>query len=433
MQGAPLTTIQGGINRLRLRGGARADTLYDLVNGFVTEVGTVVSRPGTERKATLDSLTRGLCAFEGKLWTFCHQAVDVPYGYELGILVSPDTGVMIASPGVVGATVEFTITAGRGTAPGNISTSTGADPSGYITTPSVPFGSFTDGQQLDDALYVYGVHVNAPFATPEAQTSFVLRLSAGTVASPTGAADSDAFESISFTDEEGNPFTFNRADAFDSNGTDLGAFRQWVWTPITSGQHMAVAGSYTFSLVLGSTPETTIAYEATLEHIHFAAPFMGALYVAAEFSDGNVYHYWLQPGTQWEANKVYKLGDIVYPSTPTGLVYRASRLGSANPPWAPNVPRFDGTGGSGYEQSVVEPTVYNDFYYTCIATTGASPRSGTVEPLWPEEDGATVIESTDNPADVNIPTTTTPSGTSTPDSNVTDRYGVFSGNRQVLR
>jgi len=153
---------------------------------------------------------------------------------------------------------------------------------------------------------------------------------------------------------------------------------------------------------------------------------MGALYVVAEFENGNIYHYWLQPGEAWEANHAYKAGDLVYPSTPTGLVYRASRLGSANPPWAPDVPRYDGSGGSGYEQSVIEPTTYNDFFYTAIATTGSNPRSGTEEPIWPTTDGATVVESTDNPPDVNTPTTTQdPSSSTTPSSPVTDRYGVL--------
>lgn len=427
MRDAPLTTIDGGINRLRTKGGARADTLYDLENGFVTEVGTVVARPGSERKATLNELTRGLCGFAGKLWTFCHTSVDVPYGYELAVLVSPKTGVVVTTPGSIGGTVEFSIIAGSGSPPGNITLDRGADPSGYITPTHVPFGLFTDGQQLTDDLYVYGVHCFANFATPDAQYGFVLRLSEGTVASPVGPAGETVFDSISFTDEESNVITLNRADAYNPNGDVSAGFRSWTWNPITSGLHIADGGGYTFTVSLPSTDEVVAAYESTLEKIHFAEPFMGALYVAAEFSDGGTYHYWLQAGEQWQANKAYKLGDIVYPSVPTGLVYRASRLGSANPAWAPNVPRFDGTGGSGYEQSVVEPTVYNDFYYTAIATTGVSPRSGSLEPTWPEEDGATVVESADNPPDVNIPATTDAPDAATKTSTTTkDRYGVFS-------
>lgn len=274
MRSAPLTTIKGGISRLRLKGGARAETLYDLLNGYPTDAGTVVARPGSLRVGELDPLTRGLVGFNDSLHTFCHTTVTVPTGFTLNLIVHPDILATDTTPSVEGSTIA-------------------------------------------------------------------------------------------------------------------------------------------------------------LEKIHFAEPYMGALYVVAEFENGNIYHYWLQQGEQWDANKVYKRGDIVYPATPTGLVYQASRLGSANPAWAPSVPRYDDYAGSGYAPSVIEPIVYNDFYYTCIATTGASPRSGLIEPDWPTEDGATVIESTDNPPDVNVPTTATV--TPAPTSSVLTRYGSFTDIRQVLR
>lgn len=256
MRTAPLTTIQGGINRIRQKGGARADDLYDFENGYRLDGGKLRVRPGTRRKAKLDVATKGLVSFNGELHTFCHRAVYVPAGFVLNILVSRDE-------------------------------------------------------------------------------------------------------------------------------TD---------SPIP------------------------------LRAIHFAEPFMGALYVVAEFEDNGISHYWLQPGVAWEASKTFKAGDIVYPSTATGLVYRASRNGSAYPAWAANVLRADGTGAD--PQSIIEPTTYNDFYYKCIDTTGASPRSGTTEPAWPTEAGATVVESTDNPPDVNIPATTSPVQNTVPAS-VTDRYGAF--------
>lgn len=264
MRAAPLTTIKGGINRLRTKGGARADALYDLVNGYVTESDTVHVRPGTERVAQLSVFTKGLTGFRDELHVFSHTSVAVPSGFQLNILVHPD-----------------------------------------------------------------------------------------------------------------------------SNPSD----------------------------------------EIALLDIHFAEPFMGALYVVAEFEDGQIFHYWLQEGTQWEANKHYNAGDLVYPSVETGLVYQATRLGDPNPTWAPNVPRFDGT-GTGYEaQSVVEPTVYNDFYYTCVETVGNNPRSGTTEPEWPTEDGARITESVDG-GDVvgNTPTTAAPS-TGQPNSGTQERYGRFNVNK----
>jgi hypothetical protein len=238
MRAAPLTTIRGGINRLRTKGGAKADILYDLLNGYVTEAGSVKVRPGTERDATLDPLTRGLCAFGGELHTFCHVAVAVPEGYVLNILVHPE---------------------------------------------------------------------------------------------PT--------------------------------------YQEYY---------------------LGYADETAVP----LEKIHFAEPFLGGLYVVAEFQDGATYHFWLQPGTEWQADTVYEAGDLVIPTTPNGLVFSASRFGDANPPWQPDEPRYDGVGDA-YAQSVVEPTEYNGFYYVCVETAGPNPRSALTEPVWPTFEGGTVIERTD--------------------------------------
>lgn len=283
MRSLPLTTIRGGINRLRTKGGARPDNLYDLVNGYVTEAGTVKVRPGTERVATLDSRTRGLCAFGGELHVFCHVPVSVPEGYVLNILTHPD-------PPDVG-----------------------------------------------DYLYAY-------------------------------------------------------------------------------------AG------------DTTVA----IDKIHFSEPFLGGLYVVAEFEDGSVYHFWLQPGRTWEAETEYKVGDLVEPSTPNGFLYRASRLGDPYPPWQPDEPRYDGIGDA-YAQSVVEPTEPTGYYYVCIATEGPNPRSGTKEPTWPEFAEGTVVERTDTgvPEEVEIDSTAPPpagtSGSTSPTDTTTvvdpfDRYNLTESN-----
>lgn len=155
-----------------------------------------------------------------------------------------------------------------------------------------------------------------------------------------------------------------------------------------------------------------------LKKIHFCTPFLGFLYVAAEFEVGEsgfepVHHYWLQTGGVWEANKIYHAGDVIEPTVPNGLAYRASRLGAPNISWAPGVARTVG--------DVIEPTVYNDFYYTVVDTQGANPASGTVEPSWPTEDGARIIEDTDAgsapPQSVTVP----PSGQ--PGSDTIERYG----------
>lgn len=247
---APLTVIKDGINRLRTKGGARVDSLHDLLNGYVSEAKTVKVRPGTIRKVQLSTTTKGLVSFDGSLHVFASSQVAVPSGYTLHLLVHPDS-------------------------------------------------------------------------------------------------DSD----------------------------------------------------------------TTI----NLERIHFAKPFMGFLYVVAEFEDGAVYHYWLQTGGVWEASKIYRHGDIVEPSIANGIAYQATRLSSPLPSWAPGVPRTIG--------DQIEPTEYNDFFYTVVDVVGSNPISGDTEPTWPEEDGARIFEDTEGFADT-TPTTTEPPSTQQPTSSVQDRYNL---------
>ena len=61
----PLTVLKGGIDRLRIKGGASASSLYDLVNGFINIEGNVQQRDGTIREAALDATTVGLVWFDG--------------------------------------------------------------------------------------------------------------------------------------------------------------------------------------------------------------------------------------------------------------------------------------------------------------------------------------------------------------------------------
>jgi hypothetical protein len=164
---------------------------------------------------------------------------------------------------------------------------------------------------------------------------------------------------------------------------------------------------YVFSHIpqVTSTPEKYVV--ATLRHptdptikleqIHFAAPFMGYLYVAAEFTDGNTWHYWLEELDDWSANTDYKIGDRVYPTTKNGFAYKATRLDSPNTAWAPNVARAI--------SDVIEPTIYNGYKYTVIAVTGANPTSGSVEPDWPTEPGAQIIEYAHGEASSTVETT----------------------------
>ncbi len=143
------------------------------------------------------------------------------------------------------------------------------------------------------------------------------------------------------------------------------------------------------------------AFAGTLDHIYFAKPFLGFLYVVAGFSDGNVYHYWLQSTGSWAANTVYQGSQSVQPTAPNGFLYKPTS--TVNPPaWSPNVLTAVG--------AVVQPTVANGFQYTCIEADGANPSTGTVEPTWPTTAGATVNDINDNAATPTPPAPSTSTG-----------------------
>lgn len=147
--------------------------------------------------------------------------------------------------------------------------------------------------------------------------------------------------------------------------------------------------------------------------VHFAWPMLQYLYVVAEFTNGDVFHYWLQRAATWQANTIYLMGALVQPTVPNGYVYQATRLGDPNPLWTANAVRAVG--------ERVEPTTADGYYYEVTATVGTNPRSGTTEPVWNDESGAVTYE------DVNT-AVTTPPGTgpitspTTPGTDITDRY-----------
>lgn len=102
----------------------------------------------------------------------------------------------------------------------------------------------------------------------------------------------------------------------------------------------------------------------TLVRIWFAQPFMGFLFVVAEFASGDVLHYWLQNNGNWAADTVYMTGNIVLPDTPNGLAYQAVRDMPANPLWTPET--------SIALNDIVEPNEYTGYCYKAIATSADS-------------------------------------------------------------
>ena len=237
-----LTVIKGGLNRQRTKGAALKDSLFDLLNGFVSTEKTVKVRPGTRLTETLPAGTKGLVHFDGGFHVFAITNISPPAGYTVHIIQSPN------------------------------------DP--------------------------------------------------------------------------------------------------------------------------------TLA----ISRVHFAEPFLGALYVSAEFSDGQTFHYWLQSAPVWTADTDYKVNEAVSPTVANGFVYKARRLANTNPAWSPNTPRA--------VNDVVEPTITNDFKYTVTQVVGPTPRSGSTEPIWPEQAGAIIVEDLDDPGTpvvVPPPTPTIP-----PDTDIFD-------------
>lgn len=242
-----LTTAKGGINRLRTKGNASKDSLYDLVNGYVTQTSSIRPRPGTTLAYRLPEGTKGLAAFQDKLHVFSSDVV------------------------------------------------TSLDPMIVINVLRHPVSGSSDA----------------------------------------------------------------------------------------------------------------------LKKIHFAAPFLGYLYVVAEWLSGEVYHYWLQENGAWQANHVYKEGEVVQPTIPNGYAYQATRLTPAAPVWTALAPRTIG--------DRVEPTVPDGFQYEVVDTVGVNPASGATEPAWIDEDGALTYEDvTGGGGSTTTPPTTPP--TVPPD--VEDRYGT---------
>lgn len=243
--------MKGGINRLKVKGGANPQYLYDLTNGYLTQAGTIVPREGTIRSATLTALTVGLTAFKSQFNVFATSMQTVPTGYVCNLLIHP-------------------------------------------TNPA-----------------------------------------------------------------------------------------------------------------------------ATLTRIWFAKPFMGFLYVVAQFSTGDVYHYWLQSNGTWAANTVYKDGAIVTPGTPNGLAYQAVRNMPPNSVWTAQSTVTAGT--------VVEPSTYTGFAYRAVDVSGTSPHTGSTEPVWPTTIGGIIQEFGDfdtSSSDSGTTQATTDTTSAQPlGSNITDRYG----------
>ena len=147
----------------------------------------------------------------------------------------------------------------------------------------------------------------------------------------------------------------------------------------------------------GQKPVTTIALPNRLDagspirKVWFVGEYMGLLYVAAEYENDDVEHFWMESVSEWKPNTVYMLGQLVRQTSGGGVyVFRAGRIGDPYPAWAPGASRTLG--------ERVEPTTQNGWYYEVTEATGDTPRSGNVEPAWPTTVGAVVYEDVDGEA-----------------------------------
>lgn len=76
MRPVTLNATKAGMTRLREKGGADPNTLYELTNGYVNASKVPVQRPGTTWKFAFPADSKGLMSFKGVLYAFAHTPID---------------------------------------------------------------------------------------------------------------------------------------------------------------------------------------------------------------------------------------------------------------------------------------------------------------------------------------------------------------------
>jgi hypothetical protein len=163
----------------------------------------------------------------------------------------------------------------------------------------------------------------------------------------------------------GTTWKFNFADPARGKSANAGktkglvAFNGVLYTFAAGSSPIITSGSASYVIIPLQHPNGTAA---TLTKIHFAKPFMGFMYVVAEFSDPLIVHYWLQTPPTWKAATVYQANQQVQPSTPNGFYYKCVQI--ANPPaWTALLQH--------YQYDFVQPSTYNGYQYEALFLSGA--------------------------------------------------------------
>lgn len=91
MSDVTLSAVKAGITRLRTKGGASPESLFDLANAYVTAARTIAPRPGAAAHVSLPEGTVGLALHDGVFQIFSDRALTgIPAGYNLNVLSHPD-------------------------------------------------------------------------------------------------------------------------------------------------------------------------------------------------------------------------------------------------------------------------------------------------------------------------------------------------------
>ena len=223
-----LTVAGGGMTRLRVKGAALRNSLYQLTNGYVTQAQTVKVRPGTFRHTDLANFdttatpgaTFGLTWYKDSFHVFAAEEVTVPDGYTLHVLNHPAATQTVDTP----VSVEVLI---------GTDTSTGSTLNGFSTgSNGLPLFGDTNP---DPSNVGSGSQIQGAFTSSSGSGSLEIILDGGLLTQSYFTSVLDVESGITY-------LTTAASFAHGSGGTNL-----WAWSGVpqwpTSGtRHLVFDG-----------------------------------------------------------------------------------------------------------------------------------------------------------------------------------------------